>query len=292
MEQPALLTIIRTDTAFRFRLDLPEGPIQPAQEYVTELTTEMRERLRRALQASAQHIQTVALTDIRRQTMKLSVVNDSLLVLGRFLFDTILPAAIQEALHQLDSALIFNTNTPEIPWELLYEGNAKNGRFLCQHISMGRLIAGNHDSNKQLPLADRPMRKIGRREAQGLSVLFLVNPTGERPAAEEEIATLCTTLPESVSRIILYRQQANQLEMRMRISADNPQVLHYAGPYPTTTSKGEFVLALGGSSRLDGQAVEQLLQAMPRRPLIFLSYHDDERQIRNGITMAGQQERD
>ncbi len=130
MEQPALLTIIRTDTALRFRLDLPEGPIQPVQEYVTELTIEMRERLRRALQASAQHIQTMALIDVRRQTMKLSVVNDSLLVLGRFLFDTILPPAIQEALHQLDSALIFNTNTPEIPWELLYEGNAKNGRFL------------------------------------------------------------------------------------------------------------------------------------------------------------------
>lgn len=292
MEQPALLTIIRTDTAFRFRLDLPEGPIQPAQEYVTELPTEMRERLRRALQASAQHIQTTALIDIRRQTMKLSVVNDSLLVLGRFLFETILPPAIQEALHQLDSALIFNTNTPEIPWELLYEGSAKNGRFLCQHISMGRQVAGNHDSHKPLPLADRAMRKTGRREAQGLSVLFLVNPTGERPTAEEEIATLCTTLPESVARIILYRQQANQLEMRMRISADSPQVLHYAGPYPTTNSNGEFVLALGGSSRLDGQAIEQLLQAMPRRPLIFLSYHDDERQVRNGSTMASQQERD
>ncbi|MFL5629390.1 MAG: AAA family ATPase [Ktedonobacteraceae bacterium] len=292
MEQTTLLTIIRTDTAFRFRLDLPEGPIQPVQEYVTELTMEMRERLRRALQASAQHMQTLALTEIRRQTMKLSVVNDALLVLGRFLFDTILPPPIQEALHQLDSALIFNTNTPEIPWELLYEGSAKSGRFLCQHISMGRLIASEHDSGMHLPLPDRPTRKMGRREAQGLTVLFLVNPSGDRPVAEEEIATLCTTLPESVARIILYRQQANQLEMRMRISADYPQVLHYAGPYPTTTSDGEPVLALGGSSRLDGQAIEQLLQTLPRRPLIFLSYHDDERQARNGSTIPGQQERD
>src|SRR5205085_10642961 len=92
---------------------------------------------------------------------------------------------------------------------------------------------------KDAPLRERSSRArgidsklMGRRETQGLSILFLVNPTSDRPVAEEEVATLCTTLPESVSRIILYRQQANQLEMRMRISADFPQVVHYAGPYP------------------------------------------------------------
>ncbi len=293
MEQPALLTIKRSDATLRFRLDLPESPTQLAQEYVTELTPEMRERLRRALQAAAQHMQTMALTEVRRQTMKLSVVNDSLLVLGRFLFDTILPPSMQEAMHQLDGALIFNTNTPEIPWELLYKGSAKNGRFLCQQISMGRQVAGGADGRARAPTTvERATRKVGRRESQGLSVLFLVNPSGDRPGAEEEIATLCTTLPEAVARIILYRQQANQLEMRLRISADYPQVLHYAGPNPTISSNGEPLLALGGSVRLDGLAFEPLLQNLPRRPLIFLSYHDDERQARNGSTMPGQQERD
>ena len=47
MEQPSLLTIIRADTVYRFRLDLPEGPSQPTQEYITEVTPEIRERLRR-----------------------------------------------------------------------------------------------------------------------------------------------------------------------------------------------------------------------------------------------------
>src|SRR5204863_5876245 len=115
------------------------------------------------------------------------------------------------------------------------------------------------DSTHHLPLPERSSRKVGRRETQGLSVLFLVNPTGDRPVAEEEVATLCTTLPESVSRIILYRQQANQLELRMRISADSPQVLHYAGPLPITRGE-EPVLVLGGSSRLDSAVLEQLLQ--------------------------------
>ena len=49
MEQPTQLTIIRTDTVYRFRLDLPEGQPQPTQEYITEVTPEVRERLRRAL---------------------------------------------------------------------------------------------------------------------------------------------------------------------------------------------------------------------------------------------------
>ncbi len=237
-------------------------------------------------------MQTLALTEMKRQTMKLSVVNDSLLTLGRLLFDTVLPAPIQETLRHLETALIINTNTPDIPWELLFEGGSRSGRYLCQHISIGRQIYSPRDGSHRLPLPDRPIRKGGRREAQGLSVLFLVNPTGERPGAEEEVATLCTTLPESVSRIILYRQQANQLEMRMRISADAPQVVHYAGPAPLLSTTGDPVLALAGSSRLDGNAVEQLFQTLPRRPLIFLSYHDDERQNRNGNALAGQQERD
>jgi len=291
MEQPTQLTIIRTDTVYRFRLDLPEGQPQPTQEYITEVTPEVRERLRRALQAATQQMQAVALADVRRQTMKLSAVNDAFLNLGRFLFDTLLPPPIQEALRHLDTPLIFNTNTPEIPWELLFEGSAKSGRFLCQHLSMGRQVASGRDGPSRLTMPDRSARKVGRRETQGLTVLFLVNPTGDRPVAEEEVATLCTTLPESVARMILYRQQANQLEVRMRMSADLPQVLHYTGPYPTTTA-GEPILALGGSSRLDASTLEQIFQPLPRRPLVFLSYHDDERQVRNGSSISSQQERE
>src|SRR6266487_1695771 len=291
MEQPTQLTIIRTDTVYRFRLDLPEGQPQPTQEYITEVTPEVRERLRRALQAATQQMQAVALADVRRQTMKLSAVNDAFLNLGRFLFDTLLPPPIQEALRHLDTPLIFNTNTAEIPWELLFEGSAKSGRFLCQHLSMSRQVASGRDGPPRLTMPDRSTRKVGRRETQGLTVLFLVNPTGDRPVAEEEVATLCTTLPESVSRMILYRQQANQLEVRMRMSADLPQVLHYTGPYPTTTA-GEPILVLGGSSRLDASTLEQIFQPLPRRPLVFLSYHDDERQVRNGSSISSQQERE
>src|SRR5438270_1742924 len=291
MEQPTQLTIIRTDTVYRFRLDLPEGQPQPTQEYITEVSPEVRERLRRTLQAAAQQMQATALADVRRQTMKLSAVNDTLLNLGRFLFDTLLPPPIEEALRRLDTPLIFNTNTPEIPWELLFEGSAKSGRFLCQHLSMGRQVASGRDGPPRLTMPDRSTRKVGRRETQGLTVLFLVNPTGDRPVAEEEVATLCTTLPESVSRMILYRQQANQLEVRMRMGADLPQVLHYTGPYPTTTA-GEPILALGGSSRLDSNTLEQIFQPLPRRPLVFLSYHDDERQVRNGSSISSQQERE
>ena len=291
MEQPALLTIIRTETSFRFRLDLPDSPSQGGQDYVVDLTVEMRERLRRLLQAATQHMQSLATMDTKRQTMKLGAINDSLLNLGRFLFETILPPPLQELLHHLDTGLILNTNTPELPWELLYEGNAKSGRYLCQHLSIGRQIANSREGGLRFSSPERVMRKVGRRETQGLGVLFLVNPTSDRPTAEEEVATLCATLPESVSRIILYRQQANQLELRIRASADVPQVLHYAGPLPTN-SNGEPALLLGGNLRLDSAAAEQLFSALPRRPLVFLSYHEDERPSRNGSGVLSQQERD
>jgi ATP-dependent Clp protease ATP-binding subunit ClpA len=121
-----------------------------------------------------------------------------------------------------------------------------------------------------------------------------VNPTGERVAAEEEVASLCTSLPESVSRIILYRQQANQLEMRIRMSSETPHVLHYAGPTPQQlTGSNEPTLALAGSSRLDSSVMEQLFQGLPKHPLVFVSGHDEERQSRilNGLALT-QQEHD
>ena len=294
MEQPAQLTIIRTDNLYRFRLETPDGPVHGSQEYVTELNADAAERLRRALQGAAQYMQMLAFAEAKRQTTKLGALNDSPLKLGRFLFDTLIPSPLQDALRRLDSALILSTNTPDIPWEVLFDGG-KSGRFLCQSLNLGRQVNTGRDTLNRVPLPDRTRRlNLGRRESLGLSVLFLVNPTGEYALAEEEVATLCTTLPESISRIILYRQQANQLEMRMRISADSPQVLHYAGPMPISTSSGEPVLALAGNSRLDGSAVEQLFQSLPRRPLVFLSYHGEEShgQGRNGGSQSSQRERE
>ncbi len=290
MEQAALLSIVRTDTHYRFRLDLPDGPA--GQEYSSELSTETRERLRRALQSAAQSMHTLATMEVKRQTTKLGAVNDSLLTLGRFLFESMLPVPLQDALCRLDTSLILSTNTPDLPWELMFDNGARPGRYLCHTLAMGRILhLANREREPRPTLPERPIRKIGRREAQGLSVLFLVNPTRERPGAEEEVASLCTTLPESVSRIILYRQQANQLEMRMRISTESPHVLHYSGPLPLTQD-GDPVLALSGNSRLDSGAIEQLFQSLPKRPLVFLSCQEDERASRTGTNAHNQQEHD
>src|SRR5260370_39964030 len=182
MEQPALLTILRTETVYRFRLELPESSSQAGQEHIVDLTPEIRERLRRTLQSVAQYMQTLAQADVKRQTMKLGAVNDSLLTLGRFLFDQLLPSQIQDALRRLDNALVIETNTPEIPWELLFEGNKKSGRFLCQHLSIGRQV--NRREEERHYVADRPTRKVGLHEAKRLTVLFLLNPGSDEPVDE------------------------------------------------------------------------------------------------------------
>ncbi|GCE27256.1 hypothetical protein KDA_27400 [Dictyobacter alpinus] len=289
MEQPALLSIIRTETNYRFRLDLPDGPT--GQEYSTDLTPEQRERLRRALQALGH---TGSTGDGRRQNVKTGPANEALLSLGRFLFDSVLPEPLQEMLRRLDSALLISTNTPDIPWELLFDNSTKSRRYLCQALSVGRSLLQDRESTQRAASMDRVTRnKANKRDTQGLSVLFLVNPTSDRPAAEEEVASLCTGLPESVTRIILYRQQANQLEMRVRMSADAPHVLHYAGPLPVINSNNDPALALGGNARLDGSALEQLFQGLPKHPLVFLSYHDEERSQRAATsTLSNGQDRD
>ncbi|MEO7022076.1 MAG: AAA family ATPase [Ktedonobacteraceae bacterium] len=282
MEQLALLSIIHTDTVYRFRLDLPDdGHAQMAsalavQEYTTEVTPEINERLRRLLHTTTQQMQQA----IDPRAQRRGSASDALQALGRYLFETLLPPALQEVLRQLDTPLVFHTNTPDVPWELLYDNKAVPGRFLCQHANLARQATpgrGVHRFTNERA-SDSSLvhktRKLGRRDGQGLNILFLVNPTGEQPPAEEEVAILCTTLPESISRIILYRQQANQLEMRMRMSAEQPQVVHYAGPLPQVSSMGGVMLTLAGSSRLDGSAASQLFQALPRRPLVFLSYYN------------------
>ncbi|HZU66189.1 MAG TPA: AAA family ATPase [Ktedonobacteraceae bacterium] len=277
MEQLALLSITRTDTHYRFRLNLSDGPSSGTQEYLTEITSDLHERLRRTLQVITQQMQVGdAKPQVRRGP------HDSLLTLGRFLFETLLPSPLQEALHRLDTPLILTTNTPDIPWELLYDNKSSPGHFLCQRINISRQMSSRaanarsslREWNNNTDVSLHKTRKIGRREAQGLNVLFLVNPTNSCSLAEEEVASLCTTLPESISRIILYRQQANQLEMRMRISADFPQVVHYAGPLPVISSSGEPLLALAGSSRLDANAASQLFSSFLKRPLVFLNCYD------------------
>ena len=278
MEQLAQLHIIRTDAAYRFRLDLPDG--SGTKDYTTEITNELSERLRRALLTASQQLQ----SSENKNQAKRGGTNDAVHVLGRLLFDTFIPTAIQEVLRQLDIPLLINANTPEIPWELLFDSQSSHGHFLCQRLNVGRQVYSGQNtasSMRRSPLSERmnvdttlhKARRSGRRETQGLSILFLINPTGERSLAEEEVATLCTTLPESVSRIILYRQQANQLEMRMSIKNETPQILHYAGPVPLTKA-GEPMLALAGSSRLDVNTASQLFQSFTKRPLIFLSLFD------------------
>ncbi|HKV01559.1 MAG TPA: hypothetical protein VJQ26_05510, partial [Ktedonobacteraceae bacterium] len=108
MEQLALLIINRTDRTYRFHLDLPDGPAAGPPEYIIELTADLNERLRRALQSASQYMQTLE-TKIQ---VKRGGTIDSLFSLGRLLFDSLLPSSIQEALHHLDIPLLINANTP------------------------------------------------------------------------------------------------------------------------------------------------------------------------------------
>jgi hypothetical protein len=192
------LHILRSDATYRFRLESANGPTSGPLETTTELSAEQQERLRRLLLAASQYIQS---GDAKGQARRSGSL-DTFINLGRFLFDTLLPSAIQEGLRHLDAPLLLNTNTPDIPWELLYDGKPAPGHFICQHMSIGRQSSNQRTQSLRPLSSDRlsvdtamhKSRKPGRRETQGLTALFLVNPTGECPSAEEEVATLCTMI--------------------------------------------------------------------------------------------------
>src|SRR5438046_10563719 len=105
IEQLAQLYIIRTDAAYRFRLDLPDG--SGTKEHATEITTELSERLRRALLAASQHIQP---SENKNQANR-GGTNDAVQVLGRLLIDTFIPSAFQRVLPKLAVPLLITGNT-------------------------------------------------------------------------------------------------------------------------------------------------------------------------------------
>src|ERR1700719_1127951 len=109
MEQLSTLHILRSDSAFRFRLEPAIGPASGPLETSTELTAEQQERLRRSIHAASQYIQS---GDGKGQARR-SGSHDTFINLGRFLFDTLLPLDIQENLRRLDAPLLLNTNTPD-----------------------------------------------------------------------------------------------------------------------------------------------------------------------------------
>ena len=111
MEQLSTLHILRGDAAYRFRFESPGGPSSGPLETTTELSAEQQERLRRLLLAASQYIQS---GDTKGQARRSGSL-DTFISLGRFLFDTLLPPAIQENLRHLDAPLLLNTNTPDIP---------------------------------------------------------------------------------------------------------------------------------------------------------------------------------
>src|SRR5579872_1078399 len=180
MEQLSTLHIHRNDAAYRFRLESSNGPSSGPLETTTELSAEQQERLRRLLLAASQYIQSGEAKGQARRGGS----HDTYISLGRFLFDTLLPSSMQDSLRHLDAPLLLNTNTPDIPWELLYDSKPAPGHFICQHMSIARQ-ASNSRASSLRPLTSERLsvetslhksRKPGRRETQGLTALFLVNP--------------------------------------------------------------------------------------------------------------------
>src|SRR5262245_25263867 len=99
---------------------------------------------------------------------------DPLAAHGRLLYNLVIPPAIRQTLARLPmgSPLVLATNQPELPWELLHDGQ----EYLCLQYRFARRMVA---STLSRPAAEASYARW--------SALLIGNPTGDLPYASTEI---------------------------------------------------------------------------------------------------------
>jgi tetratricopeptide (TPR) repeat protein/class 3 adenylate cyclase len=178
-------------------------------------------------------------------------VAGSLERLGRLLHNTLLPPAIQDALSELpaERPLLLLADDSELPWELLHDGT--------QHLAL------KHPAGRQL-LTAVPARQSHLPARARRSFLFIANPKGDLPAAEEEVERLMAAFDAASERIdtrFLCLQQASRYTVLEALSSGDYDVIHYSGH----AQQGALSLA-------DGELTTKEIQRVLRgQPLVFLN---------------------
>jgi len=167
--------------------------------------------------------------------------------IGALLYRSLLPAGLQQFLKTCGKHLLILTEEPEIPWELLYDGE----NFLGLKYSIGRCLMWNEEV---------PLRPQSRRHS--LSFLIIANPADNLPDAEREAETLLKYLKaKNLNCTYLAGPQATSTEILLQLNSGNYDVVHYCGHI-------ENGLCLAGGEKL---GANEISKTSINAPLIFLN---------------------
>ncbi len=261
METTAIaLTVLRQAETYIFSLDLPnqsyhalrasdthQAPASWSVGGMTTLNADVRGQLNETINAAVERLRRSLVGSRKKRE-----TSASLLRLGQFLFNFLLPPALQDALRDLpeqNMPLILTTNDTELPWELLHDGT--------EYLTLKHPIARRLWS--PTPLRPKPMPSSSSR-----SFLLITNPTEDLPEADNESDDLMDLfereLISGASLKVLARHRANWLRVSQALGG-NVDIIHYSGH----AERGVLLLHDGELTTSD---ISKTLQG---HPFVFLN---------------------
>lgn len=198
---------------------------------------------------------------------------DPLVASGRGLLDEILPLGqhearfIREPLCDLKTALLVATNVPEIPWELLHDGND----FLGLRYEMGRSLRARGPE----------WRPRGKNDTW--QCLIIANPTGDLPTASSEAASVKESLEaRGIDCDYLAEQDATFENVLECLNASHYDIIHYSGHIGRDEESREFGFLLHDSEYFSASAIKKHVRA----PAIAFLNGCNSGEVVQGLTEA------
>lgn len=205
-EPAAALEITRIPQGYRYRL-LPAsgradaGPRANVTAYTNEVRASALNEVRSNLSDSAHFARS----------------GEDLRGLGRLLYNLLIRPVptVDHFLRDAHGPLFILTDEPELPFELLHDGET----FLGLRLAMGRGI-----------LWDQGTRAPSSPGRQGpLSMLIVADAGDDLPGARAEAHAIAQALPDSVNFKLLQGREANLVSVLRELAEGNYDLVHYAG---------------------------------------------------------------
>lgn len=183
--------------------------------------------------------------------------------IGRRMYSLLIPDAMQRLIDETDEfPLTITSNNPELPWELLHDGND----FLCLKRMFARMPAG-----QTFPRRTRDTAPLT--EARQPKVLLIHSEAGEPlPKARAEIDAIKTRLasmePQPIVTL-LTGEDVTSSRLTDELSLGNYDVIHYAGHAGFDALRPHLsYLLLTSGEQFRAERVQRLLEG---HPVVFLN---------------------
>ncbi|HEY4688702.1 MAG TPA: AAA family ATPase [Anaerolineae bacterium] len=237
------LDISRADNIYRFRLEQPEAGTAVRQSTSPPISKANQRSLRQAIE----------------QATRGSYGSFTLEDLGRLMCSLLVPQDIQDFLRNLDAPLLISTDTPQMPWELLYDDTCQ--QFLGVRCSVARRLVT--DLEVARPNATREF-------AEERSFLLVANPRGDLSGAEREVEQLHDLITDrQADARILMGSRATLLPVQLELqNGEHYAAIHYAGHAELDAPSRQNALLLAERTRLTAAAIRKLMRG---RPCVFLN---------------------